>query len=246
MDTPARSPDHVAIIMDGNGRWAEARGLPRSAGHQHGFRAIEALIPAACEAGVKQLTLFAFSSENWQREAREVQSLMQLAINALADLDDEHHLLQEYRVRFRIIGRRGRFPKLLQQRIRAAEELTQHYDGLTLTLAMDYGGRWDITRAARALAREVASGRLSADDLDETHLAEQLCTGDLPEPDLFIRTGGETRISNFLLWQLAYTELLFLDVYWPDFTAKHLTEALGDFANRHRRFGGTPAIKVAS
>ena len=232
--------------MDGNGRWAEARGLPRSAGHQHGFRAIEALIPAVCEAGVTHLTLFAFSSENWQRETREVQLLMQLAINALADLTGEDHLLHEHRVRFRVIGRRNRFPELLQQRIRAAEQLTQDYTGLTLTLAMDYGGRWDIAQAARELARQTASGRLDPDDIDEAQLARHLCTDDLPEPDLFIRTGGETRISNFLLWQLAYTELLFLDIYWPDFTPDHFAEALNCFASRQRRFGGTPAIKVAS
>ena len=246
MEHTAAPPAHVAIIMDGNGRWAQQRGLPRSVGHQHGFQAIEALVPASREAGVSYLTLFAFSSENWQRSVSEVQSLMQLAINALADLTGKKHLLHKHQVHFRVIGRRSRFPKLLQQRIQTAERLTRHYQGLTLTLAMDYGGRWDITQAAQAVARQAADGRLNPDDLTDETLARHLCTGDLPEPDLFIRTGGETRISNFLLWQLAYTELLFLDTYWPDFTPRHFAEALACFASRQRRFGGNPQVEYAS
>jgi len=229
-------PRHVAVIMDGNGRWARERGLPRVAGHRKGVERVREMANACGELGIADLTVFAFSSENWQRPAQEVSMLMELFMNAL---DREIGKLHERGVRFRVIGEIARFPSELGLRIQRAEELTAGNDGLRLTVAANYGGRWDITRACQALAHDVAEGRLDPQGIDEGAIAKRLSTGDLEPPDLFIRTGGEQRISNFLLWQLAYTELYFTPVWWPDFSTAQFHQALVAYAGRQRRFGLT-------
>lgn len=229
-------PRHVAIVMDGNGRWAKRRGLPRIAGHKAGMQAARAAVQACGERGVAALTLFAFSSENWRRPPTEVGPLLELFLNALQDQIDELH---RNNVRLRFIGARAAFSATLQQYMARAEALTHANTGIQLAVAANYGGRWDIAQAARTLAERVEQGTLRAADVDASALASHLSAPDLPEPDLFIRTGGERRISNFLLWQLAYTELYFTDVLWPDFDAAALDAALADFARRQRRFGYT-------
>jgi undecaprenyl diphosphate synthase len=234
----ARKPRHIAIIMDGNGRWAEARRRPRTIGHRAGARAVNACIDACLADGIEVLTLFAFSSENWRRPKEEVGALMQLFLRAL---DREVDELQRRGVRVRFIGELGAFAPELQQRMRRAEELTQANARLHLCIAANYGGRWDISQAARALAREVRAGRLDPEAIDETSIATHFCLHELPPPDLFIRTGGDHRISNFLLWQLAYCELYFTDTLWPDFDAAALRAAIDDFSGRERRFGMTGA-----
>ena len=227
-------PRHIAIIMDGNGRWAKARHRPRSIGHRAGARAVNACIDACLAHGVEALTLFAFSSENWRRPAEEVGALMQLFLRALDREVDELH---RRGVRVRFIGARESFAEGIRARMARAETLTEGNHRLHLNIAADYGGRWDMVQAARAAAREVAAGRLAPEDIDETRLAGCFALHDLPEPDLFIRTGGDLRISNFLLWQLAYCELYFTDTLWPDFDAAALGQALAAFARRERRFG---------
>ncbi|MGK0673250.1 MAG: polyprenyl diphosphate synthase [Halothiobacillaceae bacterium] len=227
-------PAHVAIIMDGNGRWAERRGYPRVLGHRQGATALRATVRACAERGVRVLTVFAFSSENWRRPASEVDALMQLFLQSL---QREVRRLHEADIRLRFIGERGRFDPSLQARMAEAEEVTAGNERMTLVVAVNYGGRWDIAQAARALAGEVAVGRLAPEAVDELALARHLALGDLPEPDLLIRTGGEQRISNFLLWQLAYAELYFTPVLWPDFDAAALDQALAWYAGRERRFG---------
>ncbi|BCX80944.1 undecaprenyl diphosphate synthase [Methylomarinovum caldicuralii] len=229
-------PRHVAIIMDGNGRWARRRHLPRTAGHQAGVTAVRKTVEHCARRGIEVLTLFAFSSENWRRPAEEVSVLMRLFEMALAR---ESRKLGENGIRLRVIGDRSAFSPALQAKIAEAEALTAGNDRMTLLIAANYGGRWDIAQAVRRLAREVAEGRLSPDDIDENRLAAHLSFADLPEPDLFIRTGGELRISNFLLWQLAYTELYFTGVLWPDFDEAELDKALAEYARRERRFGHT-------
>jgi undecaprenyl diphosphate synthase len=221
-------PRHIAIIMDGNGRWARRRLLPRPAGHRSGLTAARRVIETCVKHGVAALTLFAFSSENWQRPQLEVGSLMGLFMNAL---DSEVAELHKNNVRIRFIGARETFPAGLQQGMRAAEQLTGANTGLTLNIAAGYGGRWDILRAAQKFA---------ADPGGESEFGRLLALGDQPDPDLFIRTGGEQRISNFLLWNLAYTELYFTDTLWPDFDTAALEEALSWYAQRQRRFGRTP------
>ncbi|MDM7323341.1 MAG: polyprenyl diphosphate synthase [Gammaproteobacteria bacterium] len=227
-------PVHVAIIMDGNGRWAEQRGYPRVFGHRQGATALRTTVRTCAERGVRVLTVFAFSSENWRRPSSEVGALMQLFLQSLRH---EVRRLHEAGVRLRFIGERSRFDPVLQARMAEAEELTASNERMTLVVAVNYGGRWDITQAARALAGEVASGRLAPEAVDEITLVRHLALGDLPEPDLLIRTGGEQRISNFLLWQLAYAELYFTPVLWPDFDAEALDRALAWYAGRERRFG---------
>jgi len=229
-------PRHVAIIMDGNGRWAAARGLPRHAGHREGVGAVRKVIETAAIRGVEALTLFAFSSENWRRPGEEVSSLMGIFMDAL---DREIEELHAQRVRLRVIGDRSQLVVRLQARIAAAEALTAANAGLKLQVAVSYGGRWDLIEAARRLARAAASGSLRPEEIDEERLANELALAGLPDPDLFIRTGGEHRISNFLLWNLAYTELWFTDVLWPEFTGAHFEAALDHFASRDRRFGST-------
>jgi undecaprenyl diphosphate synthase len=231
-------PRHVAVIMDGNGRWAERRSLPRAAGHRAGARAVRATIEQSVRHGVPSLTLFAFSSENWQRPADEVGVLMQLFLESL---DREVADLDANGVRLRFIGDRSRLGPALNERMAAAELRTARHDRLDLVVAVAYGGRWDIAQAAQRLAAEVLAGRLALPAIDESAVAQRLSTAGRPPPDLFIRTGGERRISNFLLWDLAYTELWFTDALWPDFDAAAYDAALADFAGRQRRFGHTAA-----
>ena len=229
-------PEHVAIIMDGNGRWARARHLPRTAGHKKGLDATTTIVEACVKKGIRALTLFAFSSENWRRPEEEVSSLMELFLIAL---NREINKLHKNGVRVRFIGDLTAFSEKLQESIHKAEALTADNPGLQLQVAVNYGGRWDITQAVRQLADSVANGDLTVEEISETQIASRLCTSDLPEPDLFIRTGGEHRISNFLMWQLAYTELFFMDVLWPDFSEDEFDQALDSFAGRQRRFGMT-------
>ena len=223
-------PRHVAIIMDGNGRWAKQRFLPRVAGHKRGLEAVRATVRACSELGIDYLTLFAFSTENWRRPPEEVSFLMSMFLRAL---EKEVEQLARNNIRLHIIGSRERFPTGIAERIAVAEAMTAGNTGLTLTIAADYGGRWDIVQAANAL---LADG---VQTLTEQAIAERLSMHYAPEPDLFIRTGGEQRISNFLLWQLTYTELYFTDLLWPDFGRAALDEALGSFRARERRFGRT-------
>ncbi|EIJ44082.1 undecaprenyl diphosphate synthase [Beggiatoa alba B18LD] len=236
MTKQAQTPRHVAIIMDGNGRWAKKRLLPRIAGHRAGVETVRKIVRCCTEQGIEVLTLFAFSSENWRRPEQEVSLLMELFMFAL---QNEVKKLHGNNIRLRIIGERTAFPEKLQALIRHAEEQTQHNTGLVLVIAANYGGRWDITQASRYLAHQVEQGLLTPQEINESLLAKHLSFADLPEPDLFIRTGGEQRISNFLLWQLAYTELYFTDTLWPDFDADAFQLALTSFATRQRRFGRT-------
>jgi undecaprenyl diphosphate synthase len=231
-----RLPRHIAIIMDGNGRWAKKRFLPRTAGHRAGVGAVRKTVEHCLAKGIEALTLFAFSSENWRRPPQEVSLLMELFI---ATLERETQKLHENGVRLRVIGDRSAFAPVLQERIAASEELTRHNSRINLSIAANYGGRWDMLQAVRRLAEAVERGELRAADIDRQCFESRLALTDLPEPDLFIRTGGEQRISNFLLWQLAYTELYFTPVLWPDFDEKALDQALEDYASRQRRFGYT-------
>ena len=229
-------PSHVAIVMDGNGRWAKKRLLPRSAGHREGVKAVQRIVRACYDKGVEVLTLFAFSSENWRRPETEVSLLMELLLTTLRT---QIQRLHNNNVRLRFIGDCSALAEKLQTHIREAEAKTASNTGLTLVIAANYGGRWDIAKAARILASDVQAGKLQPDEITVECLHSRICLHDLPEPDLFIRTGGEQRISNFLLWQLAYTELYFTDVLWPDYDINALEQALESFARRQRRFGRT-------
>ena len=231
-----RCPEHVAIVMDGNGRWAQRRKLPRHAGHPAGVESVREIVEVAIARGIKVLTLFAFSSENWNRPATEVSLIMDLFLRAL---QREAKKLHRNNVRLSIIGDRSALFNNLQQRIDKVEEMTVENSGLELQIAANYGGRWDITQAAKKLAKEVASGALDAESITEESLSSHLSFSDLPDPDLFIRTGGEQRISNFLLWQSAYSEFYFTDLLWPDFREAAFDQALEAYASRQRRFGLT-------
>jgi undecaprenyl diphosphate synthase len=222
--------------MDGNGRWAERRKLNRTLGHQAGLRALRRTAKHGASIGIKTLTVFAFSSENWNRPPGEVSRLMDLFMNAL---DRELKVLHEHGVRMRFIGDQSRFKPELQMRMRVAQELTSGNSRTNLNVAANYGGRWDIVNAARKLAVEVAAGRMDPEEIDESLFSRALAMPDTPDPDLFIRTGGEKRISNFLLWQASYTEMYFSDVLWPDFDAAELDRAIAFFQSRERRFGRT-------
>ena len=224
--------------MDGNGRWASQRSRPRTWGHREGVKSVRAVVEESVRRGVGTLTLFAFSSENWRRPAAEVSILMDLFMSTLRG---EVRRLHENGVRLRIIGERSAFAEKLQRRIADAEGLTAQNDRLMLQIAANYGGRWDITQAARRLVADVRAGRLDAAAIDEAALAARLSFADQPDPDLFIRTGGEKRLSNFILWQSAYTELYFTDLLWPEFDAQAYGHALDDFSRRQRRFGLTGA-----
>ncbi len=226
-------PRHIAIIMDGNGRWAKQRFLPRIAGHKRGVEAVRSAVRTCAERGVEYLTLFAFSSENWRRPIEEVKFLMQLFVHAL---ENEVAKLHQNDIRFQVIGDLSRFDAQIVRLIQEAEETTKNNQKLTLTVAANYGGRWDILQAVNRMIRECPS---KAEDYSESDLMPHFAMGDAPEPDLFIRTGGEKRISNFLLWQLAYTELYFTDLLWPDFDAAALDAAIGSYRQRERRFGRT-------
>jgi undecaprenyl diphosphate synthase len=236
-------PRHIAIIMDGNGRWAVAQGLTRASGHKQGIGSVRMAIEECAKRGVEALTLFAFSSENWKRPQDEVTSLMGLFMDAL---DREIAELHKNKVRVRFIGDRRTLSVRLQSRIAGAEQMTAANPGLKLQVAVSYGGRWDVVNAAQQLARRCAEGALRPDEITEDHFSDALALGGVPDPDLLIRTGGEMRISNFLLWNLAYTELYFTDKLWPEFDVAAFDTALEFFASRERRFGLTGGQKPAA
>lgn len=227
-------PAHIAIVMDGNGRWAKSRGLPRVAGHKAGVSALKRAVTYCLQNNIQALTVFGFSSENWQRPEEEVSSLMSLFLKALKKEIKELHQQQ---VRMRFIGDMSRFNASMQQEAQAAMALTQHNSKLNFVIALNYGGRWDIVQAAKQFTLQAIEQKLDVDTLDEARFSEYLALADLPAPDLFIRTSGECRISNFLLWQIAYAELYFCNVLWPDFSEKDLDEAIAVFSKRDRRFG---------
>lgn len=229
-------PQHIAIIMDGNGRWAKQRHQPRFMGHRAGVKSVESIVKHCVERGVSALSLFAFSSENWRRPSKEVSLLMELF--ALA-LKQQVRRLHKNNIRLHIIGDTSKFSESLQKQISQAEQLTADNTGLTINIAANYGGRWDITQSVQLLAAKVKTGELELEDITEDSIANGLTTASLPEPDLFIRTGGEQRVSNFLLWQLAYTEFYFTDTLWPDFDNDELDGAISSFCKRERRFGKT-------
>ena len=230
------APAHIAMIMDGNGRWARQRGRARAAGHQAGFRTTRAVVEACVRREIAALTLFAFSSENWRRPQAEVGLLMDLFLRALRSEVDK---LRDNNVRIRFIGERSAFQPKLREQMERAETATVGNDGLDLAIAVNYGGRWDIVNAARAVAARVRDGHLSPDDITIESFGQHVSLAGLSDPDLFIRTGGEKRISNYLLWHLAYTELYFTDVLWPDFSDVELGNAIDFYAGRQRRFGRT-------
>jgi len=229
-----RLPVHVAIIMDGNGRWATHRSLPRVEGHRAGVGALRETVEACGQLGIRYLTVYAFSTENWERPEHEVGFLMDLLMNVV---DQELPRLRENGVGLRVIGDLSRLPERVRLRLEDAVAAVPAAEKLTLCVALNYGGRFEIARAARLLARDVLAGKLHPDDIDEEVFAGYLYTAGLPDPDLVIRTGGEHRVSNFLLWQLAYAELWITPVYWPDFRRIHLYEAIVDYQRRQRRFG---------
>ena len=233
--SPDLRPRHIAIVMDGNGRWAKRRMLPRALGHRAGAEAVRKVVRLCGELGIQALTLFAFSTENWQRPEDEVNKLMSLFLNAL---EKEVPKLHKNQVQLKVIGDIGRFSQVIQQRVQEAEALTANNTGLKLRIAANYGGRWDMLQAMQRFA---ADNPQDVSQVDEQQLAPYLSTADLPELDLFIRTGGEQRVSNFLLWQLAYAELFFTDTLWPDFDRQALETAIQTFAQRERRFGMTSA-----
>lgn len=239
--SPASSnglPGHIAVIMDGNGRWATERGWPRVKGHEAGADSVREIVRACGELGIGALTLYSFSTENWARPEDEVQALMTLLASYLRDEQSE---LMENRVQLRGIGEIDRLPSHVRELLRQAERLTEHNDGLKLTLALSYGSRREIVDAVRRIASEVRQGDLEPDAIDEATITERLYTAGIADPDLLVRTSGEMRLSNFMLWQLAYTELYVTDVYWPDFRRPHLEQALAAYAKRRRRYGRTDA-----
>lgn len=230
----AKLPEHIAIIMDGSGRWAQKRMLTRITGHKRGVEATRAVVQRCAHLKIPALTLFAFSSENWARPQPEVKALMALLQHLL---ETEVYELHSNNVRLRVIGELSRLSDALQCATKSAQDLTAQNTGLQLNIALNYGGRWDITQAAKQLCTQVIEQRVSMSEINEHSLGKYMCLSDLPEPDLLIRTSGEQRISNFLLWQMAYTELYFCDTLWPDFTAQDLDNALDFYAQRERRFG---------
>lgn len=235
---PFDPPRHVAIIMDGNGRWAAARGLPRGEGHRRGLEALRRTVRAACDLGIGALTIFSFSAENWSRPPSEIRDLMGLLRRFIRnDLVDLH----QSNVRVRVIGERGDLSRDIRGLLEEAEQLTKDNDGLTLVVAFNYGARQEIANAARRVAAEVTAGKLSLDAVTPDLLNRYLDTSDLPDPDLIIRTSGEQRLSNFLLWQSAYSELVFVPVHWPDFDRSALEGAIAEYRRRERRFGGLVA-----
>lgn len=231
-----RLPEHIAIIMDGNGRWAKKRNLPRLAGHRQGVESLRGIIKKASELGIGYLTLYAFSTENWNRPVDEVSGLMELLVTYLRKEVKELHANQ---VRIRTLGDLEKLPKDAQKEIAEATELTMHNSGLTVCIALNYGSRYELLQGIRAIASDFKEGQIeNLEKIDEALFSSYLYTKDIPDPDLMIRTSGEIRISNFLLWQLAYSELWFTDKFWPDFKPSDLVEAIVDYQNRTRRFGG--------
>lgn len=231
-----RIPEHIAIIMDGNGRWAQQRGKERSYGHQAGVEAVKRITSESAKLGVKYLTLYTFSTENWNRPADEVTALMGLILTSLED-----ELFMKNNVRFRVIGDVSRMPESVVQKLRETEEHTANNTTMTLVVALSYSSKWEITKAMRDIATEVKQGTLSVDAIDDTTISQHLATNFMPDPELLIRTGGELRISNYLLWQIAYSELYFCDTFWPDFDEVALHEAIANYQQRQRRFGKTEA-----
>lgn len=229
-------PSHIAIIMDGNGRWAKQRGLPRIAGHREGVNSVRDIVEACGQLGVKYLTLYTFSTENWKRPVDEVSMLMRLLLKAL---QDERDRLHQNEVQLKAIGDIAALPQDVQDALLDAIEMMKQNTGLTLILALSYSGRWDLARALKRIVEDVRIGAISKDRINEDLIAQYLSTKDFPDPDLLIRTSGESRISNFLLWQLAYSEIVISNVFWPDFRRKHLYDAITDFQRRERRYGMT-------
>lgn len=227
-------PQHIAIIMDGNGRWAAERGKPRSFGHQAGVDTVRRITSECTRLGVKYLTLYTFSTENWNRPADEVAALMGLVLSSLED-----EIFMKNNVRFRVIGDMGRLPEQVRLKLAETEEHTAGNTAMTMVVALSYSARWEITRAVRNIAARVAEKALSPDEIDEDMVSENLVTSFMPDPDLLIRTGGEVRVSNYLLWQIAYSELYFCDTYWPDFSEDDLHKAIISYQGRQRRFGKT-------
>lgn len=227
-------PRHIAIIMDGNGRWAAERGKPRSFGHQAGVDTVRRITSECTRLGVRYLTLYTFSTENWNRPAGEVAALMGLVLSSLED-----EIFMKNNVRFRVIGDIGRLPEEVRRKLAETEEHTAGNTAMTMVVALSYSARWEITRAVRNIAELVAEKALSPDDIDEDMVSENLVTSFMPDPDLLIRTGGEVRVSNYLLWQIAYSELYFCDTYWPDFSEDDLHKAIISYQGRQRRFGKT-------
>ncbi|MGM7701204.1 isoprenyl transferase [Pseudalkalibacillus sp. Hm43] len=231
----SRIPRHIAIIMDGNGRWAKKRGLPRVAGHREGMKVVRKVVKRANELGVKALTMYAFSTENWKRPKPEVEFIMKLPEQFLLTYLPE---LIEENVQVRIMGEKKGVPSYTLKAVHEAVERTKHNDGLILNFALNYGSRYEITQAVRQLASEIEEGKIKSEEVDEKLIGSYMMSSEVGDPELLIRTSGEIRLSNFMLWQLAYTELWFTDVYWPDFTASDLDQAILDYQNRGRRFGG--------
>ena len=229
-------PQHIAIIMDGNGRWAMERGWDRTLGHKAGIDTVKKITAECARLGVKYLTLYTFSTENWNRPAYEIEALMNLVLNFI-----EMELFTDNNVRFRMVGDFRRLPESVQKKIQYMEDLTAKNDGMTMVVAMSYCSRWELARVARKLATKVQAGEMAVEDIDEEAVNGQLVTSFMPDPDLLIRTGGELRISNYLLWQIAYSELYFCDTYWPDFDEEALHKAIESYQARQRRFGKTEA-----
>lgn len=231
-----RIPKHIAIIMDGNGRWATEKGKDRSYGHQAGVDTVRRITSECTRLGVKYLTLYTFSTENWNRPQDEISALMGLVLSSLED-----EIFMKNNVRFRVIGDLKRLPEVVQQKLKETEEHTKNNDAMTMVVALSYSARWEITQATKAIAEKVANGQFSNDAITEDVLTAHMATSFMPDPELLIRTGGEERISNYLLWQIAYSELYFCGTYWPDFTEEDLRCAIEDYQTRQRRFGKTEA-----
>jgi len=242
MSQSLKIPSHIAIVLDGNGRWARAKNRPRFMGHKKGVDAVRDIVKECSQLNVECLSLFAFSSENWKRPEEEIKHLMGLFMLAL---EREARSLARNNVKLKIVGDLSAFSEKLQKKIKQVEELTAESTGLKLIVAANYGGRWDITQATKKISKLVESGEKTADSITEDDISQNLTTAGTPDPDLFIRTGGEKRISNFLIWQMAYAELYFTDVLWPDFNAEHLNTAIQDYSSRQRRFGKTSEQVVA-
>ncbi len=231
-----RIPEHIAIIMDGNGRWASERGKERSYGHQAGVDTVRRITSECTRLGVKYLTLYTFSTENWNRPADEISALMGLVLSSLED-----EIFMKNNVRFQVIGNIKRLPQVVQDKLQQTMDHTAGNDAMTMVVALSYSSRWEMTEAAKAIAHEVKSGKICEEDVTENLVNEHLTTSFMPDPELLIRTGGELRISNYLLWQIAYSELYFCDTYWPDFNEEDLHKAIADYQTRQRRFGKTEA-----
>ena len=229
-----RIPEHIAVIMDGNGRWATERGKERSYGHQAGVETVRRITSECTRLGVKYLTLYTFSTENWNRPADEVAALMGLVLTALED-----ELFMKNDVRFQVIGDIDRLPEVVQDKLQETIDHTANNKAMTMTIALSYSSRWEITRAVKNISTLVAEGKLKTEDITEELISRNMTTNFMPDPDLLIRTGGELRISNYLLWQIAYSELYFCDIYWPDFAEEDLHKAIASYQNRQRRFGKT-------